>query len=59
MLNYKVSFVTCDFTKKQLQEWLRWVRTNIPCEVTEPTIEEVSDASYAKASDSTPEWFDK
>lgn len=59
MLNYKVSFVTCDFTKEELEEWLDWVMTNIGTAETIPTIEEVTSASYAKNSISSPKWFDQ
>jgi hypothetical protein len=60
MLNYKITFVTCDFAKEQLEEWLNWVMTNIGTAETIPTIEEVtSNASYAKNSVSSPKWFDQ
>jgi hypothetical protein len=59
MINYKISFVTCGFTKDQIEAWLNWVQTNMPCAEEQPTITEVTDARYAKAGDSSVKWFDQ
>lgn len=45
MMNYKVSFTACGFSKQQLDEWVAWLQTN-----AEITNVEVSDASDAEDS---------
>jgi len=46
MMNFKVSFTTCCFNEAELQEWIRWLKTNI--KVTDISTEEVDHASDAE-----------
>jgi len=46
-MNYRVSFVTCAFSKQQIDDWLDWVnREQVP--IDNISIEEVQNAGDAK-----------